>query len=438
MKTTKDHQIRYLSQAVQLEEAVNPAIVRSTMLTIGVSILAFLGWAGMTNINEVARAPGEVVPSGYQQVVQHLEGGIVAQIAVKEGDIVKQGQELLVLDGAGTGEDLERARARKNTLLIQEERLRAYKEGRAPDFSRFGMEEGAPIDDQKSFFQSMEQADAEERKVIAQQISQRAALISSLQSEWETARGNHTLAAELFARKEELHRKGYFSETRYLEAKQSLNALAGEMQQIKSRIAATKAEMEEYKNRLSSLEFSQKDQVNTRLDAVLSEYKEHEELLRKLEEKYKRLIVRAPVDGIVKGLTVNTIGAIARPGDTLMEIVPIDHKLMVEVKIEPQHIGHLKAGQPVKIKLSSFDFSRYGLLAGELDKISATTFSGENGARYYKGLVRLSKNYVGGDERNALMPGMTAMAEIITGEKTILQYLLKPIHNSLKTAFSER
>lgn len=438
MTSAKEMQIRYLSQAIQLEEATHPAIIRSSMLTIGVSILAFLAWAGFTNINEVARAPGEVVPSGYQQVVQHLEGGMVAEISVKEGDIVKKSQQLLILDGAGTGEDLERARARKNTLLIQEERLRAYKEGRAPDFARFSVKEGAPLDDQKSFFESMEMADMEERKVIEQQISQRASLISSLQSEWETARDNHALAAELFSRKDELYNKGFLSETRYLEAKQSLNALSGEMKQIKSRIAGTKAEMQEYKNRLSSLGLSQKDQINTKLDAVLSEYMEHEEVLQKLEEKHKRLIVRAPVDGIVKGLSLNTIGAIARPGDTLMEIVPMDDNLMVEVKIEPQHIGHLKVGQPVKIKLSSFDFSRYGLLSGDLDKISATTFNGENGERYYKGRVRLSQNHVGSDQRNALMPGMTAMAEIITGEKTILQYLLKPIHNSLKTAFSER
>ena len=116
----------------------------------------------------------------------------------------------------------------------------------------------------------------------------------------------------------------------------------------------------------------------------------------------------------------------------------MDHEMVVQVKIEPQHIGHIKPGQSVKVKLSSFDFARYGLVNGNLEQISATTFNGDNGDRFYQGRVKLEKNYVGSDTKNLVVPGMTVMAEIITGEKTILQYLLKPIHNSLKTAFSER
>jgi adhesin transport system membrane fusion protein len=438
MIATSEDQIKYLSQAVQLEEAVSPAIIRTTMMTIGTAILAFTIWAGFTNINEVARTPGEVVPSGYQQVVQHLEGGIVGKIDVAEGDLVSKGQVVVELDGTGLTEDLQRARSKQVSLQMQEERLRAFIEKRDPDFSAFSKDHQNIVKDQINFFSSMENVNQEERKVIAEQIEQKRRVIGSLNGELVTAQQNLGISQQLFQKREELHNKGFLSETKYLEGRQALNAIEGDISQIKSRISVAQAEIAEYQKRLSSLGFSQNDRVNERLDAVMVERLQHEEILRKLEERSKRLAIRAPISGIVKGLSVNTIGAVVKPGEVLMEIVPVDKDLVVQVKIQPQHIGHLKLGQPVKVKFSSYDFSRYGLLDGKLEQISATTFSGEGGERYYQGRIRLDKNYVGKDKANIIVPGMTVMAEIITGEKTILQYLLKPIHNSLKTAFSER
>lgn len=150
------------------------------------------------------------------------------------------------------------------------------------------------------------------------------------------------------------------------------------------------------------------------------------------------MILLKPSRGLVKGLSVNTIGEVIQPGQTIMEIIPLDKALEVAVKISPQDIGHLKVGQAVQVKFSTFDFSRYGSIAGHLEQISATTFSGENGDRYYQGRILLDQNHVGVNPENMIMPGMTVMADVITGDKTILQYMLKPIHVSLKTAFTER
>lgn len=438
MKKTPDAQIRHLSQAVQLEEAVNPAILRTTMAIIGATILAFTIWSAFTNINEVARTPGEVIPNGYQQVVQHLEGGIVGKINVVEGDLVEKDQLLLRLDGTGITEDLERAIAKKTSLEMQEERLRAYIEKRAPDFSRISGADEQLIRDQTSFFESMERTNEQDKQVVLEQIEQKKRSRISLAAELSTARKNRSISARLFESRKTLREKGYLSETRYLEARQALNSIEGEIAVIESRLSVVDAEIKEFTNRLNSLSFAQNDRVNERLDIIIAERRQHEEILRKLEEKSHRLAVRAPVSGIVKGLAVNTVGAVVMPGETLMEIVPMDGDLVVQVKIPPQHIGHLKIGQAVKVKLSSYDFARYGLIDGSLQHISATTFSGEGGERYYQGRIHLHKNYVGTNAQNLIFPGMTVMAEIITGEKTILQYLLKPIHNSFKTAFSER
>lgn len=438
MIRTSDSQIRYLSQAIQLEEAVNPAILRTTMLTISITIIAFTVWSGFTNINEVARTPGEVVPSGYQQVVQHLEGGIVREIDVKEGDTVEAGQLLVRLDGSGVYEDLKRAEGRQITLSMQEERLRAFLENRAPDFARFGDHADNVLADQKQFFETMERNNQGERQIIQEQITQKRRMITSLQAELNTEQQNLAISSELFSRREELYRKGFLSETKYLESKQQMNAIQGNIAQTKSRISVSDAEIREYENRLRSLGLNQNDRINDRLDAIIADKMQNEELLREMKDRYDRLAIKAPVSGAVKGLSVNTIGAVVRPGETLMEIVPSGNELVVDVKIAPQHIGHLRLGQPVKVKLSSYDFSRYGLLNGTLDKISATTFTSDDGDRYYQGRIHLEKTYLGDDKAKHVIPGMTVMAEIITGEKTILQYLLKPIHNSLKTAFSER
>lgn len=170
----------------------------------------------------------------------------------------------------------------------------------------------------------------------------------------------------------------------------------------------------------------------------MAEIAQNAETIEKLKERVARLDIRAPTDGLVKGLAVNTLGAVIQPGQVLAEIVPLDERLMVQVKIPPQHIGHVRPGQSVQVKFSSFDFSRYGFVQGRLRQISATTFSGENGERYYEGRIDLEKAHVGDNPQNAIVPGMVVMADIVTGRKTVLDYLLKPIHNALKTAFTER
>ncbi len=438
MINTLGNHKQYLSQAIQLEEAVNPAIVKTTMLTISVAIIAFTVWSGFTNINEVARTPGEVIPSGYHQLVQHLEGGIIREIHVTEGQIVKKGDLLIVLDGEGATQDLQRAKGRQTSLELQEERLRAFIEGRPANFSKHEYDHASLVKDQILFSRDMVAAHRQEENVIRDQIQQKTRAMESYRSELATVQSNYDITARLFERRRELHEKGFLSDTRFLEYQQNLNLIRGEIAQIKTRIAVAGAEKAEFENRLKSLGASYNNNVNERLDAVLAEKIQNEELISKLQDRVSRLEIRAPADGIVKGFNMTTIGGIIRPGDTLLEIVPADTNLIVQVKIPPQHIAHLKIGQPVKVKLSTYDFSRYGLIEGTLDYVSASTFSGENGERYYQGRIKLSHQYVGNNPHYGISPGMTVMAEIVTGEKTILQYLLKPIHNSLKTAFSER
>lgn len=438
VNSKREKQTRYLSQAIQLEEAVNPHIVRATMSMVCLALFAFIAWAAFTNINEVARTPGEVVPHGYQKTIQHLEGGMVHHIHVYEGEIVEKDQILLTLSDAGVKDDLERARVKQRDLEMQAERLRAFIEGRQPDFEKFDGAYALIVADQKSFFAGMRNAREKEARIISDQIIQKKQAIRSLTTDFETAQKNLKISRDMYARRQQLNDKGYASDMQLLDDERKVNELEGELSRLDNQMLVAQTEVTEFEARLASLSARHQDESNEKLGQVLLDKAQNAELINKLEERVSRLQVRAPDRGLVKGLSVNTIGGVIQPGQTIMEIVPLDKQLEVSVKISPQDIGHLAVGQDVQVKFSTFDFSRYGSIQGQLSHISATTFTGDDGGRYYQGRVILERDYVGGNPKNIILPGMTVMADVITGRKTILQYMLKPIHVSLKTAFQER
>lgn len=439
-KVNKDRkkQIRYLSQAIQLEEAVNPHVIGATMMMVSMAVIVFLVWAGFTNIHEVARTPGEVVPFGYQRTVQHLEGGIIKTINVHEGEVVEEGQILLRLSDAGIKEDLERARSKQLFLEMQAERLQAFIEGRVPVFANFTGATGQMVESQQASFEGMRMAREKEAKVTKDQVMQKKQALISLEADLGTAEKNRRLMNDVYKRRQALNKKGYASDIQILEEEQRINQIDGEIKRMRNQIDVAKTEIEEFEARLESLSARHRDEAYMQLDKVLADKEQNIKIIRKLEERIGRMAITAPAHGLVKGLAVNTIGAVVQPGQTIMEIVPLDETLEVQVKISPQDIGHLQHGQHVQVKFSTYDFSRYGSVRGQLDRISATTFTGENGERFYQGRIVLSQNYVGSDPSNIILPGMTVMADIITGDKTILQYMLKPIHTSLKTALTER
>lgn len=438
-KTSKQDQLRFLSQSARLEEAVNPRIIRITSWTICASLIAFLGWASMTNIDEVSRAPGEVTPQGFQQIVQHLEGGLIKDIRVTEGEIVEKDDILVILDGAGTQQDLERARSEEIFLSMQRERLKAFSENRKPDFSPWQTNHKTLVEEQQNIFESMLQTRKEERGIIADQIAQKKQTIAILSARQGMVQKNLALANDMYNRRKNLHSEGYISHINFLQTEQELNTLKGESNMIYNQIQQARQEIREYEGRLQSLDSKHRDDALQQINQLQSQLAQNREILAKMNNRAGRLEVQSPVRGLVKGLNVNTIGGVVQPGQALMEIVPLDRQLVVELRIPPKDIGHLKTGMPVQVKISTYDFSRYGAIPGTLEFISPTTFIGDRGERFYRGRVVLERNYAGNNpEQNPVLPGMTVMTDIITGDKTIMAYLLKPIHNSIQTALRER
>ncbi|MGD2131956.1 MAG: HlyD family type I secretion periplasmic adaptor subunit [Maricaulaceae bacterium] len=436
--TAKERQLRHLGQSARLEESFSSRIVRMTMTVVSLAVLAFIGWASLTNLYEIARAPGEVVPDGYQQVVQHLEGGIVREIDVHEGELVEQGQVLVRLDDAGVSEELEQALARQTSLLLQAERLRAFIEGRAPDFDAYAAEWPMLVRDQNASFESMVRARREERLVIADQLEQKHAGLTMMESELSTAEESLRIARDLHSRRQSLSERGHVAEVQLLETAQQVNQLQGDVDQLRARRDLALGEVDEFESRLRSLDARHANSAYEALDTVEANLAQIRETVERLRERVARLDVRAPVRGLVKGLAVNTVGGVVGAGEVLMEIVPLDRPLVVELKIPPRHIGHIEHGQQVRMNFSNFDASRYGATIGQLDFVSATTFRGPSGERYYQGRVVLPNNYIGDDPHNQIVPGMTGAAHIVTGEKSVIDYLLQPIRTSMRTAFTER
>tara|TARA_R110000868_G_scaffold17070_5_gene75402 strand:- start:1351 stop:2733 length:1383 start_codon:yes stop_codon:yes gene_type:complete len=434
----RDDQLRLLSQSIRLEETGIPRIARYTTGLIVFSMAAFIGWAAVANINELARAPGEVIPLKYEQVLQHLEGGIVDQILVREGEIVGIGQEIVRLHAADTDTNLERARQRKQSLSFQIERYKAYLDNRELDFSEFSSSDLTEMFEQTRIFNAMLESRGKEREVMEKQLAQQKQLRESLINQVASTRKNLELLEDLHNRRSKLHKSGYVSGVKVMETELRVNSLQGEEAVALRKIAQVDEAIAEFENRIQSLSATRRDEAFSRLEVLQNELNQNDELLKQLQERSERLVVRSPVKGIIKSVNVNTLGGVLQAGQEVASIIPFDDDLVAEVRIPPQYIGRIKPGQKVLVNVSAFDFARFGTIDGTLNHISAMTFKDDRGARYYKGRISLNRNHFGLEPTdNNILPGMTVTANVITGEKTLLEYLLKPIHLAIESALSE-
>ncbi len=434
-----DRQTRFLAQSVILEEGGSSGLIRGAMLTICIVIMLFLGWSMVTNVDEVAVTSGEVIPSGQVQALQHLEGGIVKQILLEEGQLVEKDQVLITLDETAAVTELQKLEARRAGLEIRSERLRALGIGGVPDWSKVGTRYPNMLQDQQRIYEGSLEAFFSRQETIRKQIEQRRSDLQALDEREQTLTRTADIFAEELEVREKLYKEGLTSKISYLDAKRSMNTARGELSDlISERERATEA-IKESQSRLDEIETEFREQALAELSESANELIQVEEALVQARDRVRRLKITAPVRGIVKGLNIHTVGGVIPPGEIITEIVPLDKELVVEAKIKPRDVGHVRIGQPVTVKVTTYDFARFGGISGELKDVSASTFLDEQGEPYYKGIIELDRNFVGHDpSQNRVMPGMTVQADIKTGKKTLFEYLLKPVYSSVSTAFRER
>ena len=438
---SKIDQLRYLSQSALIEETTAPYMVRTTLFMISVIIITLIVWSGFTEVEEIAVAQGEVIPSKHVQSIQHLEGGIISEIKVVEGELVNAGQTIIILDGTAIKQDLSALNARKLSLEYQILRLRSFINKTTPDFGYIEGDKGNAVlvKEQMSSFESMLDAQEQEKEIISEQIMQKEAAVAGYTQNQATLKDRMDLITEERDLKQKLNKKGHLSRVAFLQVQKQFNDVKKEVQENNAELIQAQNSILEYQNRLESLEANYVDAAYKELSVVDDNLTQVKESIKKLKEQVNRLEVISPSYGFIKVLNIKTIGGVIESGQVLAQIVPLEGALILEIQIQPKDIGYMKTGQPVNVKVSSYDFSRYGTIDGILEYISATTFTKDDNSRYYMGRVSIAQNHVEKDPKtNIIVPGMTVQADIVTGSKSILAYLLKPLHNSITSAFSER
>ncbi len=432
-------QMRHLSQPVILEEVGPPRMLRALMVLLSLSVFGFIGWAGITELKETTKATGEVVPSGSVLAIQHLEGGIIEKIFVRNGDIVRPGDTLVTLNATSALAQLEEMQARAASLEIRHERLQAFAEGREPNFSTVGARYAPLAEGERVILRQQNDALLQEASVLQSQARQRDSELSVLNSQHRKLTDRIRVLGAQKSLRERLAAKGLVSKLVYLQTLEQYQTAVGELEEVKGRIASAGNAIDEAESKIAQLRSQRRNEALEEGGKVAGDIASVRETIRRLNDRVDRLNIRAPVHGIVKGMATNTVGGVVTPGGLVTEIVPIDEELVVEARVSPIDIGHISVGQKATVKVTTFDFARFGSIDGTVSKISASTFKDRENEVYYKAEVTLAKKHVGPDPvRNRILPGMVTEIDINTGQRTVLRYLLRPIYQSLDVALSER
>jgi adhesin transport system membrane fusion protein len=440
---------RRLTQPLALEDGRPPRILRSTLYTISAFVLASVVWAALAQVQELTIAQGQVIPRGQVEAVHHLEGGIVAEIYVHEGMRVTAQQPLVRLRPESAVSERSQFESRRAALKLQLLRLEAQSHDETPNFGSLAAEFPDLAAEQEKLNVSAVTQLRQEHATLSARAAQKRSDIAMLTSDLQTARSQYGVQLELLSIQDSLQRSGSGSRKNWLEAKSLLQRAEGEALNFENKLATARGALAEAESSLSEAEAKAQQKLSEERVKAGSDLAETEQQLIKFFDRFDRLVIRAPSDGIVQELAPKSPGEVIRPGDLVARIVPTDRELIAEVRIDPKDAGHIREGADADIRFATYDSSIFGQVQGKVEYLSATTFSpppgqptppGQSSAEpYYKATIQLSQDHVSsGAITYPITPGMVLQAHIKTGSKSIIRYMFKPVFNSLEVAFSER
>jgi adhesin transport system membrane fusion protein len=404
-----------------------------------IMLVLLLVWAGFARIDEVTKGEGKVIPSRQLQVVQSLDGGVVSEILVREGDVVDAGQLLLKIDETRATSDVRESAANAFALRVKQARLKAIGEGVPfdPPAAKSGdVQEQHIIDEERNLYQSrVSELDAL-MSVGRQQLAQREQELNEARSRRASAQRGMDLAQQELTRSKPLLATGAISEVEILRLEREVGRARGDVEQTTAQIARVQAAMGETQRKTQETELSFRNEARRELSDVLGRLNALSQGAVGLADKVDKAQVKSPVRGRVQRLLANTVGGVLQPGKDIVEIVPLDDALVLEARVSPKDIAFIHPGQPTTVKFTAYDFSIYGGLEAQVENISPDTQLDERGSAYY--LVRVRTKQANFGETMPIMPGMTAEVDILTGKKTVLSYLLKPVLKAKAYALRER
>ncbi|MBI6605840.1 MULTISPECIES: HlyD family type I secretion periplasmic adaptor subunit [Pseudomonas] len=418
-----------------------PRIVRLTIWGVIGFFVFLLLWAHFAIIDEVTKGEGKAIPSSRIQKIQNLEGGIVAQIYAHEGQIVDAGAPLVRLDDTRFASNVGETEADRVAMELRVERLSAEVDNRPLNISD-NARKTAPnqASNEESLYQSRRQQLADEIGGLQQQLLQRQQELREFSSKQDQYRNSLGLLRQEIGMSEPLVKQGAISPVEVLRLKRSEVETRGMLDGTTLAIPRAQAAINEVQRKIDETRGKFRSEALAQLNEARTNLSKAQATSKGLEDRVSRTMVTSPVRGIVKQMLVNTVGGVIQPGSDIAEVVPLDDTLLVEAKIRPQDIAFLHPGQEAMIKFTAYDYTIYGGLKGKLEQIGADTVMDEEKKNtFYVIKLRTERSHLGTDEKPLLIiPGMVASVDIITGKKSILSYLLKPIIKSRAEALHER
>ncbi|MFC4273433.1 HlyD family type I secretion periplasmic adaptor subunit [Sneathiella chungangensis] len=416
---------------------------RAYMLLFGIVAFFVVGyfWASNAVLDEVTRGDGKVIPSSQVQIIQNLEGGILRELLVHEGDIVEKGQIILRIDDTGFASRAGEIESNYLNLMGRIARLEAEATGEPLTFPAELLAERKDITVREQNLFNARQAELQSQiQILRQQAQQRQQEIAEINGRLRQLRASLALANEEMEITEPLVKKGIVPKVDSLKLRREVNDLRGQISASELSLPRVEGALKEANQRIEEKILSFKSGAAQELSQVRADYEAARQAILGVKDRVARTDVRSPVAGEVKDVKIQTIGGVVKPGQDIIEIVPIDDTLLVEANIRPSDIAFLRPGQEATVKITAYDYSIYGGLPAKLERISADTIVDEkSGESYYQIIVRTDQNYLKrGENTYPIIPGMVASVDILTGHKTVLDYILKPILKTRDTALRER
>ena len=413
---------------------------RSVAWPIILLLSVLLIWAYFAQLEQVAVATGEVVPQGKIKVVQHLEGGIIEHIYVQEGSIVRAGDPLVQLDLATSGVNRKELLARLDGALLRRARLLAESSGASLALPSDGAARQPNVADAERQAYAARRRELESTLgVLKQQAQQRELEVQELEAKRKSTSNNLGLARERLKMSASLLQEGLTARMEHLRLQAEVESLEGELQALGPAIPRARAAVAEAAQRLKEGELRFQRQAREELGETEQTIARVQELLAQATDQGVRAEIKSPIDGVVKKLRYNTIGGVVAPGEAVMDIVPTGEKLVIQAKLSPVDRGYVNSGQPALVKISTYDFVRYGGLSGTVSQVAPDASTDKAGAPYFEVIVETDKAYLG-DRAGKLpiTPGMQATVDIHTGTRSVMEYLITPVLKLRNEAFRER
>ncbi len=428
----------YLADA---EWAISEQKLRGSRIAVLLScaaVFVLIVWAALAQLDEVTRGEGKVIPSRQVQVMQSLDGGIVSEILVKEGQQVKTGQLLLKVDPTRFVSSLRENRAQYIALLAKAARLTAVATEK-PFVAPPELVKEAPelIEQERSAYESKRLELDAAVGVARQQLSQRKQELNEVTAKREQATQSYSLTAKELEVTRPLARTGAVSEVELLRLERDVARYRGERDTASAQIPRIQASISEAQRKIEEVELNMRNQARNELSETNAKLAALAAGSEGLADRVKQAEIRAPMNGTVKQLFANTVGGVVQPGKEIIEIVPSDDALLLEARVQPKDIAFLRPGQPALVKFTAYDFSIYGGLEATLEHIGADTITDDKGNAFYIVRVRTRQSTIG-DAKMPIIPGMVAEVDILTGKKSLLGYLMKPVLRAKANALTER